>query len=88
MSGVFSSFIFFLRLFIPINFIELEAMMNGMSVRLSSYLSAMFVRAVVQNSIDVTRTSIFERVIPDPMADKFEPYNLQAVIASSLEYLA
>ncbi|KAL5415273.1 hypothetical protein PMIN06_006911 [Paraphaeosphaeria minitans] len=67
---VISSFIFFLGLFIPINFIEVEAMGKGMSVRLSSYLLAM-----------LNAASIFGRIIPGALADKFGPYNLQAVMA-------
>jgi MFS family permease len=35
-----SSFFFFLGLFIPINFIEVQALSDGMSVRLSGYLLA------------------------------------------------
>lgn len=35
-----SSFLFFLGIFIPINFIEVEAMANGMSTRLAGYLLA------------------------------------------------
>jgi hypothetical protein len=33
-----SSFFFFLGLFIPINFIEVQAIHNGMSTRLAGYL--------------------------------------------------
>lgn len=37
---IISSFIFFLGLFIPINYIEVEALAGGMSVRLAGYLLA------------------------------------------------
>lgn len=37
---VVSSFLFFLGLFIPINYIEVQALSNGMSVRLAGYLLA------------------------------------------------
>lgn len=61
-----ASFIFFLGLFIPINFIEVEAIMNGMSVRLSSYLLAI-----------LNAASILGRILPGALADKFGPFNLQ-----------
>ena len=35
-----SSFFFFMGIFIPINFIELMGMANGMSIRLANYLLA------------------------------------------------
>lgn len=35
-----ASFLFFLGIFIPINFIELQALHSGMSLRLSGYLLA------------------------------------------------
>ncbi|KAL1613006.1 hypothetical protein SLS60_001237 [Paraconiothyrium brasiliense] len=83
---VISSFIFFLGLFIPINFIEVEAMMNGMSVHLSSYLlpmlnAARYVSALLVLWPGPDKSSIFGRIIPGALADKFGPYNLQAVMA-------
>ncbi|KAF1973027.1 MFS general substrate transporter [Bimuria novae-zelandiae CBS 107.79] len=67
---VIASFLYFLGLFIPINFIQVEAMANGMSVRLSSYLLSI-----------LNAASIFGRVIPGALADKFGPFNLQFVMS-------
>ncbi|KAJ4358472.1 uncharacterized protein N0V89_003055 [Didymosphaeria variabile] len=84
---VISSFLFFLGLFIPINFIEVEAMTNGMSVHLSSYLLPMLNAARYVSALFLfprhspNKSSIFGRVIPGALADKFGPYNLQAVMA-------
>ncbi|KAK3216925.1 hypothetical protein GRF29_1g1396211 [Pseudopithomyces chartarum] len=61
-----ASFLFFLGLFIPINFLEVEAMANGMSAHLSSYLLSM-----------LNAASILGRIIPGALADKFGPFNLQ-----------
>lgn len=52
---IISSFLFFLGLFIPINFIEVEAMANGMSVRLSSYLLAMLNAARYMSAAVITK---------------------------------
>ncbi|RMZ72255.1 monocarboxylate permease [Pyrenophora seminiperda CCB06] len=62
-----ASFIFFMGIFIPINFIEVQAMANGMSDHLASYLLAV-----------LNAASIFGRVIPGALADKVGKYNLQA----------
>ncbi|KAJ4293269.1 hypothetical protein N0V90_008551 [Kalmusia sp. IMI 367209] len=67
---VVAAFIFFLGLFIPINFIEVEAMANGMSTHLASYLLAV-----------LNAASIFGRIIPGALADKFGPFNLQFIMA-------
>jgi MFS family permease len=78
-----ASFLFFLGLFIPINFLEVEAMANGMSAHLSSYLLSMLNAArYVQSIIGLinaclTWFSILGRIIPGALADKFGPFNLQ-----------
>ncbi|KAF2021995.1 MFS general substrate transporter [Aaosphaeria arxii CBS 175.79] len=65
-----SSFFFFLGLFIPINFIEVQAMANGMSSYLASYLLAV-----------LNAGSIFGRIIPGILADKFGRFNMQLIMA-------
>ncbi|KZM19640.1 uncharacterized protein EKO05_0004235 [Ascochyta rabiei] len=63
-----SSFLFFMGLFIPINFIEVQAIASGMSVRLASYLLAV-----------LNAASIFGRIIPGTLADKVGNYNMQSL---------
>jgi MFS family permease len=66
-----SSFFFFFGLFIPINFIEVQAIANGMSVRLAGYLLAV-----------LNAGSIFGRIIPGALADKLGKFNLQAIFCT------
>ena len=66
-----SSFFFFFGLFIPINFIEVQAIENGMSVRLAGYLLAI-----------LNAGSIFGRIIPGALADKLGKFNLQAIFCA------
>ncbi|KAF2867896.1 major facilitator superfamily domain-containing protein [Massariosphaeria phaeospora] len=66
-----SSFFFFMGLFIPINFIEVQALASGMSIRLAGYLLAI-----------LNTASIFGRVIPGALADKFGRFNMQVLMAS------
>ncbi|KAH7078453.1 major facilitator superfamily domain-containing protein [Paraphoma chrysanthemicola] len=63
-----SSFFFFLGLFIPINFIEVQAIHNGMSARLAGYLLSV-----------LNAASIFGRIIPGALADKVGKFNMQAL---------
>ncbi|KAH6620461.1 major facilitator superfamily domain-containing protein [Boeremia exigua] len=63
-----SSFLFFMGLFIPINFIETQAIADGMSDRLAGYLLAV-----------LNAASIFGRIIPGLVADKFGAFNMQSV---------
>lgn len=63
-----SSFLFFMGLFIPINFIEVQAIADGMSVRLAGYLLAV-----------LNAASIFGRIIPGALADKVGKFNMQSL---------
>jgi MFS family permease len=63
-----SSFLFFFGLFIPINFIEVQAIHSGMSTRLAGYLLAI-----------LNAASIFGRIIPGALADKVGKFNMQAM---------
>lgn len=65
-----SSFFFFMGVFIPINFIELMGMANGMSIRLANYLLPV-----------LNAASIFGRIIPGILADKFGRYNMQLIMS-------
>lgn len=65
-----SSFFFFMGLFIPINFIELIGLANGMSSRLANYLLAV-----------LNAASIFGRIVPGILADKFGRYNMQLIMS-------
>ncbi|KAF2741252.1 MFS general substrate transporter [Polyplosphaeria fusca] len=60
----------FFGLFVPINFIEVQAVAGGMSTSLANYLIP------VLNS-----TSIFGRIIPGILADKLGRFNLQMVMS-------
>jgi MFS family permease len=63
-----SSFLFFFGVFIPINFIEVEAIHSGMSTRLAGYLLAV-----------LNAASIFGRIIPGALADKVGRFNMQSI---------
>ncbi|KAF2856868.1 MFS general substrate transporter [Plenodomus tracheiphilus IPT5] len=65
-----ASFFFFMGVFIPINYIEIEAISNGMSARLSGYLIAV-----------LNAASIFGRIVPGALADKAGKFNMQALWA-------
>jgi len=65
---VVACFLFFMGLFLPINFIETEALANGMSLSLAQYLIPI-----------LNAASIFGRVIPGILADKFGRYNLNFI---------
>ncbi|KAF3004217.1 hypothetical protein E8E13_007051 [Curvularia kusanoi] len=67
-----SSFLFFMGLFIPINFLEVQAIHDGMSVRLAGYLLAV-----------LNAGSIFGRIIPGALADKLGKFNLQSVFCTA-----
>jgi MFS family permease len=81
-----SSFLFFMGLFIPINFIEVEAIQGGMSTRLAGYLLAILnaARSVYPSkscflSSQLTHLSIFGRIFPGALADKFGTFNMQSL---------
>ncbi|KAI4653494.1 hypothetical protein J4E93_001260 [Alternaria ventricosa] len=63
-----ASFLFFMGLFIPINFIEVQAMAAGMSTSLAGYLLAI-----------LNAASIFGRIIPGALADKVGKFNMQSL---------
>ncbi|KAL5118373.1 hypothetical protein ACEQ8H_003722 [Pleosporales sp. CAS-2024a] len=63
-----AAFVFFLGIFIPINYIEVEARHSGMSSRLASYLIPI-----------LNAGSIFGRIIPGALADKVGKFNMQAI---------
>ncbi|KAI4670392.1 uncharacterized protein J4E79_000673 [Alternaria viburni] len=63
-----ASFLFFMGLFIPINFIEVQAMAAGMSTTLAGYLLAI-----------LNAASIFGRIIPGALADKVGKFNMQSL---------
>lgn len=63
-----SSFTFFMGMFIPINFIEIQAIANGMSTRLAGYIVPI-----------LNVGSVFGRVIPGILADKYGKFNIQAL---------
>ncbi|KAF2031231.1 MFS general substrate transporter [Setomelanomma holmii] len=63
-----ASFFFFFGLFIPINFIEIEAIHDGMSTRLAGYLLSV-----------LNAASIFGRIIPGALADKVGKFNMQSL---------
>lgn len=62
------SFFVFFGLFIPFNFIQLQALSIGMSANLSSYLIPI-----------LNATSIFGRTIPGYLADRFGRFNVLAI---------
>lgn len=80
-----SSFLFFMGLFIPINFIEVQAAASGMSTRLAGYLISILNAAryatpsilAHRNAQLLMFHSIFGRIIPGILADKFGRFNMQ-----------
>ncbi|KAF2132194.1 MFS general substrate transporter [Dothidotthia symphoricarpi CBS 119687] len=62
------AFLFFLGVFIPINYIQVSAIAHGMSLNMSAYLLP------ILNS-----ASIFGRIIPGALADKGGKYNMQVL---------
>jgi MFS family permease len=66
---VISCFLFFLGLFVPINFIEVQALAGGMSQHLASYLIPI-----------LNAASIFGRIIPGILADKVGRFNVQVIM--------
>ncbi|KAF2007257.1 MFS general substrate transporter [Amniculicola lignicola CBS 123094] len=65
-----SSFLFFMGLFVPMNFIELQAGAAGMSHHLASYLIPI-----------LNAASIFGRIIPGILADTVGRFNMQMIMA-------
>ncbi|KAF2476190.1 MFS general substrate transporter [Lindgomyces ingoldianus] len=65
-----SSFLFFMGLFIPINFVEVQALANGMSFHLAGYLIPI-----------LNAASIFGRIIPGILADKVGRFNMQVLMS-------
>lgn len=63
-----SSFLFFMAIFIPINFIEVQAISDGMSFHLAGYLLPI-----------LNAASIFGRIIPGALADKVGKFNMQSL---------
>ncbi|KAF2202891.1 MFS general substrate transporter [Delitschia confertaspora ATCC 74209] len=61
-----ASFLFFMGMFIPINFIEVQSLANGMSQKMASYLIPI-----------LNATSIFGRIVPGILADKLGRFNMQ-----------
>ena len=61
----FGCFLFFMGMFIPINYIILEAMSLGMSSRLAAYLVSI-----------LNAASLFGRTIPGYLADKAGRFNM------------
>lgn len=83
------SFFFFFGLFVPINYIEVQALSSGMSQRLAGYMISILNAARYVHHSDPfqphdtnsTFNSIFGRVIPGALADKVGPYNFQTIMA-------
>ncbi|KAF2192227.1 MFS general substrate transporter [Zopfia rhizophila CBS 207.26] len=65
-----SSFLFFLGMFIPINYIEFQSLASGMSMHLASYLIPI-----------LNAASIFGRIIPGILADKIGRFNMQIIMS-------
>lgn len=63
-----ASFLFFMAMFIPLNFIEIQAISDGMSFRLAGYLLPI-----------LNAASIFGRIIPGALADKVGKFNMQSL---------
>lgn len=89
---VIPSFVFFFGLFIPINYMEVQALSSGMSQRLAGYLLSIlnaaryfYSKSCVFLASSGTLTpivhSIFGRIIPGALADKFGPFNFQSLMA-------
>lgn len=82
------AFLFFMGVFIPINFVEVNAIAHGMSLRLASYLlpvlnSARSVQPLYSypHCLQI-KNSIFGRIIPGALADKGGKYNMQILWCS------
>ncbi|KAJ4203189.1 hypothetical protein NW767_005300 [Fusarium falciforme] len=67
---VTSAFIYFLGLFVPINYIAAQAAQLGMSENLAQYLIPI-----------LNAASLFGRILPGIAADKFGAYNTQTIMA-------
>ncbi|KAI8713904.1 MFS domain-containing protein [Fusarium sp. LHS14.1] len=67
---VASAFIYFLGLFVPINYIAAQAAQLGMSENLAQYLIPI-----------LNAASLFGRILPGIAADKFGAYNTQTIMA-------
>ncbi|KAK9323688.1 major facilitator superfamily transporter 1 [Lipomyces orientalis] len=64
-----ASFLFFLGLFLPINYIQLQATTYGMSASLATYLIPI-----------LNAASLFGRIIPGWVGDRVGRYNIQIVM--------
>jgi len=62
---VIACFLFFMGLFLPINFIQTQALAQGMSLNMAQYLIPI-----------LNAASIFGRIIPGILADRWGRYNL------------
>ena len=67
----FGSFIFFLGMFLPINFIILEAMYYGMSPHLAEYMVPI-----------LNAASFFGRTVPGYIADKIGRFNMMCIMCA------
>jgi MFS family permease len=67
----FGSFIFFLGMFLPINYIILEAIHYGMSIALAQYM------VPVLNAV-----SLFGRTIPGFLSDKIGRFNMMIIMCA------
>jgi nitrate/nitrite transporter NarK len=65
----FGSFLFFMGMFLPINYIILEATYYGMSPSLAQYLVSI-----------LNAASLFGRTIPGYIADKIGRYNMMVIM--------
>ncbi|KAH5439841.1 hypothetical protein HBI47_044980 [Parastagonospora nodorum] len=66
-----AAFLFFFGLFVPINFIEVQALNSGMSARLAGYLLSV-----------LNACSIFGRIIPGFLADRLGRFNMQVLFCT------
>lgn len=67
----FGSFLFFMGMFLPINYIILEAVSYGMNPNLAQYLVSI-----------LNAASLFGRTLPGYIADKIGRYNMMVVMCS------
>lgn len=67
----FGSFIFFLGMFLPINYIILEALHYGMSVGLAEYMVPI-----------LNAASVFGRTVPGFLADKIGRFNMMVIMCA------
>ena len=65
----FGSFLFFMGMFLPINYIILEAVHYGMKPSLAQYLVSI-----------LNAASLFGRTIPGFLADKIGRYNMMVIM--------